>query len=136
MRVPFKRTVAAVTILAFILLTVGCTTCRYVPIKTAEDVSHISFEPTKTYKVEFTTGQKYNLKGENLSRQNNLIGVRFEERESFHYYQREQINSICAEEKSKGKTTAAIVGGVLGGLALIAGLVIGISLASWKEKNE
>lgn len=131
-----SRFIAILTLIFFTGSLAACTTCRQLSIRTAEEVSQVSFEPTKTYEIEFTNGQRYNVKGKNLSLQNGLIGVRFEEKEIFHYYQREQFNSVCAEEKSKGKSTGAIVGGILGGLALIAGLVIGIGLASWKEKNE
>lgn len=135
MKLPLKNTIVALTISAFTISTVGCTTCRQVPITTAQDVQTITFEPEKSYEIEFTTGQRYNVKGNNLALQDNLIGIRFQEEESFHYYQREQFNSICAEEKSKGKTTAAIIGGIAGGLALTLGLILGIGLASWKENE-
>ena len=125
-RFHWHRFLALVLIAALTWTQAACTSCFDIPIKTADDVRSLQFDPDKRYGVDFETGQKFTRPGTDFQIRDELIGVRLKDGAPYSFYQREQLKDVCVMEKSSGKTTGLIVGIVLGALAAAAGATVGI----------
>ena len=134
MRINITKKITVLSFLVvFVLSQAACTTCRMLPTNTTADIKQIYFEPNKEYEVEFTTKERYKLKGNQLTASSNLIGIRTSEETGYKYYDRNSFSKICVHEKDPGKTRWAIAGGVVGGLILVGGIITGIVLGSMAE---
>ena len=124
--------ILAVALIAVILVSsYGCTTCRAIKFHAAHTVQEVEFHSDKKYEITFVNGQRYEIKGEDLSTRGDLIGIRFPNQKDYRYYRRDQIRHICVREFSRGKTVFfAVVGGSVALAAIVAGIVIGFTAAA------
>lgn len=132
MEIPLKKTVAAMTVSTFILTTAACTTCKKLPIQTAADYQAIQIDPEKDYIIQFTDGQEWKIKGDHLIINNDLIGIRFEEKQDYQYYRLTQLKSMCARQFSTGLT----IGVVAGALVIAGGIITGAILGGLARANQ
>ncbi len=120
------------TVSTFILTTAACTTCKKLPIQTAADYQAIQIDPEKDYIIQFTDGQEWKIKGDHLIINNDLIGIRFEEKQDYQYYRLTQLKSMCARQFSTGLT----IGVVAGALVIAGGIITGAILGGLARANQ
>lgn len=117
------RYIAVALIICLTAGLIGCTTCRTVDIENADSSQYSPFDPEKKYQVRFSGGQVFRVSGEDLELRGETIGVKFNGESNFRYYRKDQINEICQQQHSTGKTIG-LVAGVVGGAALFVALMI------------
>ncbi len=106
--------------MSIVVFSISCTTFKPLPMQSLNDVNqrpHI--DPTKNYEVEFNNGQRFELKGDNIQLNKDMIGLRLQDMYNYNYYEPDRFKKISIEQFSWGKTALAA-----GGIVAVVGLTI------------